>query len=165
MRSDPVSTTQRASSPGTVAAIASRISRSRALRLAGLWTVSRATPSAGSSSSSLPEASSVTRSLEDDQRVALGDRLALLAADLLDGAVVLGLDGHLHLHRLEDDERVALRDLLADLALDLPHGAGDVRLDVWQRFLLGPWRARHDSQLAFRPWPAPHVRCRERSSP
>ena len=44
--------------------------------------------------------------------------------------VVLGLDRHLHLHRLEDHDRVALLDRVADLDLDLPHGARDVGLDV-----------------------------------
>ena len=68
--------------------------------------------------------------LEDNERVALGDRLTLLARISLDHAGVLGLDGHLHLHRLEDDHRVALVDAVADLDLDLPDGAGDVRLDL-----------------------------------
>src|SRR5207247_1868658 len=56
--------------------------------------------------------------------------LALLAADLRDLAGILGLDRHLHLHRLEDDDRVALVDLVADLDLDLPDCAGDVGFDV-----------------------------------
>ena len=43
--------------------------------------------------------------LEHDERVALVDRLALVAADLRDRPGVLGLDRHLHLHRLEHDER------------------------------------------------------------
>ena len=47
-----------------------------------------------------------------------------------DRAGVLGLDRHLHLHRLEDHDGVALVDLVADRDLDLPHGAGDVGLDV-----------------------------------
>ena len=51
-------------------------------------------------------------------------------------AVVLGLDGHLHLHRLEDRDLVALLDVVADLARDLPYGAGDVGLDVGQVVLL-----------------------------
>src|SRR4051794_30994989 len=76
------------------------------------------------------------RSLEHYERVALGDGLAFLAGDLLDLAVVLGLDGHLHLHRLEDHERVALLHVLSDLALDLPHRAGDVSLYIGQAFLL-----------------------------
>ena len=66
------------------------------------------------------------RLFEDDEDVALGDRLALLDTDLGDLAGVLGLDRHLHLHRLEDDDGVALVDLVADLDLDLPDGAGDV---------------------------------------
>src|SRR4051812_22391170 len=68
--------------------------------------------------------------LEDDQHVALVDRLALLAEDLLDLALVLGLDGHLHLHRLEDDDRVAFGDVVAHGTLDLPDRARDVGLDV-----------------------------------
>src|SRR3954453_10406904 len=103
---------QRASSPGSAAASPSRISRSSALRFAGLEIVSRTTPSAGSSTSRAPT------SLEDDERVALGDRLALLHEDLLDGALVLGLDRHLHLHRLEDRDGVALLDAVAHGDLD-----------------------------------------------
>src|ERR671924_613839 len=102
--------------------------------------VSRTTPAAGSSSRSLSVIAqapgsagcAASASLQDDERVALGHRLALLADDLLDDALVLRLDRHLHLHRLEDHERVALLDLLADLTLDLPDGACDVSLDVGQ---------------------------------
>src|SRR3954447_21464487 len=121
-------TRQRASRSATVAASVSRISWSSAPRRFSFEITSRATPWTGSSSSSLPEASEVKRSLEHDERVALGDGLALLAGDLLDLAGVLGLHRHLHLHRLEDHERVALLHVLADLALDLPHRAGDVSL-------------------------------------
>src|SRR5215211_4872925 len=71
-------------------------------------------------------------SLQDDERVALGHRLALLADDLLHDSLVLRLDRHLHLHRLEDYECVALLDLLADLTFDLPDGSCDVSLDVGQ---------------------------------
>src|SRR6185503_12805126 len=77
-----------------------------------------------------------SRSLQDDERVTFGNRLSLLADDLLHRAGVLGLDGHLHLHGLEDYERVALLDLLTDLALDLPDRPCDVSLDVGQPFLL-----------------------------
>src|SRR3954452_21762761 len=73
-----------------------------------------------------PPASAIAL-LEDDEDVALLHRLALLDADLLDGARVLGLDGHLHLHRFEDDDRVALVDLLAGRDLDLPDRSRDVR--------------------------------------
>src|ERR671935_1099012 len=129
----PVSNRQRASRPRRVAARVSRISWSSAPRLAGFEIFSRATNGAGSSSSSLPDASSLVEELfEDNERVALRHRLALLAADLLHSALVLGLNGHLHLHGLEDDERVALLHLLSHLTLDLPNGAGDVGLDVWQ---------------------------------
>src|SRR5438552_2211734 len=79
---------------------------------------------------SLPPVSSSATSGEDDQHVALVDGLALLAADLGDRAVVLGLDRDLHLHRLEDHQRVALVDLVTDRDLDLPDVAGDVGLDV-----------------------------------
>src|SRR5688572_32691152 len=101
------------------------MSRSSALRFAGLSSVSRATCGAGSSSRSLPPArSSISaHSLEHAQGVALVDGLALLAADLGHGALVLGLDRHLHLHGLQDHDRVALLDLVADLDLDLPHAA------------------------------------------
>src|SRR3954451_11849647 len=115
---------QRASTSGRVAASASRISRSSALRLAAFASVSRTTPAAGSSTCREPT------SLEDDERIPLRDGLALLDEDLLDGALVLGLHGHLHLHRLEDRDRVALLHAVADGDLDLPHGARDVGLDV-----------------------------------
>src|SRR3954471_7333428 len=127
MPSAPVTMKQRAS-PGsaTAAASASRIAWSSALRLVGLEIVSRRTPSAGSSTRSSPG----TRLIEHDEGVALVDRLTLLAEDLLDGAGILGLDRHLHLHRLEDDDGVALLDRVTDRALDLPHRAGDVGFDV-----------------------------------
>src|SRR4051794_3026131 len=138
----PVIITQRAGESAaecsaSVSLIASRMGWSSALRLAGLEIVRRTTPSAGSSSSSLPSASSragagadtAGRLVEHDEGVALVDRLALLAADLHDGARVFGLDGHLHLHRLEDRDRVALLDAVADRALDFPYRAGDMSLD------------------------------------
>src|SRR5579884_1389586 len=121
--------TQRASRRGMVAAKASRIAWSSAPRLPGLEMVRRATPGSGSSTSSLPPGPGL---LEDNERFALGDRLALLDEDLLDDALVLALHGHLHLHRLEDHDRVALLDRVAHLDLDLPHGSGDMRLDVGQ---------------------------------
>src|SRR3954467_13872065 len=107
----------------------SRISWSSAPRLSGFEILILATRGPGSSRRTFPLASA---SAKDYQRVAFGDGLAFLALDLLHSAVVLGLDRHLHLHRLEDHESVALLDLIADLALDLPHGPGDVGLDVWQ---------------------------------
>src|SRR4051795_11917806 len=125
MPSSPVTTTQRWSSVGSVSANALRMAWSSAPRRAGLAMVRRATPGAGSSKRSAPP-----ELLKDDQRVPFGDRLALRAPDLLDPPLVLGLDRHLHLHRLEDHDRVALLHGVADLDLDLPHGAGDVRLDV-----------------------------------
>src|SRR4051794_3812755 len=133
-------TRQRASCPATTCAMVSRISWSSAPRLAGFEILILATPSAGSSTWTFPDASP---SVEDNERVSLRHGLAFLALDLLHGAVVLGLDRHLHLHRLEDHERVALLDLIADLALDLPHGPGDVGLDVRQLpFLLMRVRVR-----------------------
>src|SRR3954447_16974574 len=113
----------------------SRIAWSSALRLAGLEIVRRRTPSPGRSvrTSPLMAGNLVTglaRLLEHDQRVAFVHRLTLFAEDLLDRAGVLGLDRHLHLHRLEDDHGVALVDVLADLALDLPDGARDVGHDI-----------------------------------
>src|SRR6476659_7535721 len=121
--------THRASRLASVDVKPSRIGWSSAPRLSGLEMVSRATPAAGSSTSRRPPGAS---SLEDNERVSLGDRLTLLDENLLDHAGVLGLDGHLHLHRLEDDHRVALGHAVADLDLDLPHGSGDVRLDLGQ---------------------------------
>src|SRR2546423_9485374 len=152
-------------SSSSVAVMASRIGWSSALRLSGFEIVRRTTPSAGSSTSSLPPASSRgcaleataadtsrarpngdlaigfamkagalpgrrARLLEHDERVALVDGLALLAADLHDGARVFGLDRHLHLHRLEDRHGVALLDLVADGALDFPYRPGDMGLDL-----------------------------------
>src|ERR1700733_12888715 len=128
-------TTQRASSSGIIEANPSRIAWSSAPRLSGLEIVSRATPGAGSSSSSWPPAAELPL-LEDNERLAFGDRLSLLAADLLHDARILGLDRHLHLHRLEDHHGVALLHRIADRDLDLPHGAGDVRLDLGQLSLL-----------------------------
>src|SRR5918995_400330 len=133
-------TRQRASSVRAWPASASRISWSRAPRRSGFEIVSRATPSAGWSRRSplviaqAPGSAgcAAIASLQHDERVTLGDRLPLLADDLLDLAGVLGLNGHLHLHRLEDHESVALVDLLPDLALDLPDRPRDVRLDVRQ---------------------------------
>src|ERR1700712_3324273 len=125
-------TRQRESCSPTTRVIASRISWSSAPRLSGFGILMRTTPSRGSSTRTFPEASSV----KDDQRVAFRHGLTLFARDLLDGAVVLGLDRHLQLHRLEDHERVALFHVVADLALDLPHGPGDVGLHVRQLHLL-----------------------------
>src|SRR5437764_14392427 len=123
MPSAPVSTMQRASASRTAPATPSRIAWSSALRLDGLEIVRRRTPSAGVSVRRRPL-------LKDDEGIALVHRLSLLAEDLLHRALVLRLDGHLHLHRLEDHHGVALGDHVADLALDLPHGARDVGLDV-----------------------------------
>src|SRR4051794_23090267 len=106
---------QRASAPVTVSRSVSRISWSSAPRLSGFEILIRRTLSAGSSTSSLPDARSVLLKLH--QRVALRHRLALLDEDRLDRALVFRLDGHLHLHRLEDRDGVALGDRLADLAL------------------------------------------------
>ena len=51
-----------------------------------------------------------------------------MAEDLGHHAALLGLDRHLHLHRLDDHERVTLLHRLADLAGDAPDGAGDLGL-------------------------------------
>src|SRR5436309_14248255 len=99
-------TTQRLSAVHSVSASVSRISWSSAPRLSGFEIRMRSTFSDGSSRISLPEASSVVVLLEDNEGVSLGYGLALLAADLLDHALVLRLHRHLHLHRLEDHDRV-----------------------------------------------------------
>ena len=65
-----------------------------------------------------------------DEDVALGDGLPLLAEDLADRPVLLVFDRDLHINRLEDDHGVAVCHLVADRDLDFPHVAGDVRLDV-----------------------------------
>ena len=112
-------------------------SRSSALRLAGLAIVTRATP-VGGRVDARPRPTESTTSTSPSVH-----RLALLDEDLGDGAVVLGLDGHLHLHRLQDHDRVALCDLVPDGDLDLPHGARDVGLDL--RHASPPDRvSRHD---------------------
>src|SRR5213078_3529590 len=116
-------TTQRSSRVQSVSASESRISWSRAPRLSGFEMRMRRTFSDGSSRRSFPEASSVTVLLEDNEGVPLGNGLALLAADLLDHALVLRFHRHLHLHRLEDHERLALGDRLPYLAFDLPYRA------------------------------------------
>src|SRR3954447_9679020 len=121
-------TRQRASCSATTCATVSRISWSSAPRLAGFEILILTTPALGSSRRTFPDASSV----EDNESVTFRHGLALFALDLLHGAVVLGLDGHLHLHRLEDHERVAFLDLLAHLDLDFPDGSGDVGFDVRQ---------------------------------
>src|SRR6266480_3677683 len=129
----PVSSTQRSSIPrsseGIASAIPLSISWSRAFRESGLLRVRRATASAGWSRSSLPPANSGIAAgslFEDDEDVALGDRLALLDPDLGDLAGVLRLDRHLHLHRLQDDDRVPLVDLVTDGDFNLPDCACDV---------------------------------------
>src|SRR4051794_4950993 len=109
---------------------------------------------------------------EHDERVALVHRLALLAQDLLDGALVLGLHGHLHLHGLEDHDGVALVDLVPDRALDLPHGPGDVRFDVshGRGRYVARWTPSSSSAPAMRPtgcpprWPRWRAPSRARGS-
>src|SRR5215211_3519186 len=106
------------------------------------------------------------RLLEHDERVALVDRLALLAQDLAHDAAVLGLDRHLHLHGLEDHDGVALGHRGADLALDLPDRARDVGLDLRHAVLLrdirptrgsarGPYPRRWTATGAVCPSPWP----------
>ncbi len=75
--------------------------------------------------------------LKDDQWVSFGDGLAFLDHDLGDGAVVLGFDGHFHLHGFEDGDGVAFFDGVADLDFELPDGAGDVGFDGGHR--QGQW--------------------------
>src|SRR5437764_1439970 len=95
----PVRSRQRTSSSRTVAASVSRISWSSAPRLAGFEIFSRVTKGAGSSSSSLPDASSCTDDLlKNHQRLALRHGLPLRHADLLHSALVFRLHRHLHLH-------------------------------------------------------------------
>src|SRR4051794_32262485 len=96
-------------------------------------------------------------SIEHDEGVALVHRLPLLAEDLLDGAGVLGLHRHLHLHGLEDHDGVALVDRVSHGALDLPHGSGDVRFDVSHgRGRYGaPWTPSSSSAPEMRPTGCP----------
>src|SRR5947209_16665009 len=98
--------TQRASSSGIRRAKPSRIAWSSAPRLGALEMVSVTTPGADSVQSSSPPAAL----LEDNERLALRDRLPFFAANLLYDAGVLGFDGHFHLHRLENHDCVALFD-------------------------------------------------------
>src|SRR5436305_5027071 len=90
--------------------------------------VSVTTPGADSVQSSSPPRAL----LEDNERLALRDRLPFFAADLLHDPGVLGFDWHLHLHRFQDHDRVALCDGIPDLDLDLPDGARDMGLDLGQ---------------------------------
>ncbi len=69
-------------------------------------------------------------SLQHYEDVAFTDRLTLLAANLLDGAVVFALDRDLHLHRLEDHDRVPVRNGVPNGDLNFPYVAGDVSLDI-----------------------------------
>src|SRR5579859_5625203 len=112
-----------------VAAKASSSAWSSAPRLPGFEMVSRTMPGSTSSTSSRPVPAGL---LEDNERIALGDRLTLLDEDLLDHALVLGLDRHLHLHRLENHDRVALLHRVAYFDFDLPDRSGDVGLDLGQ---------------------------------
>src|SRR5437762_10015077 len=118
MGPSPVTITQRASSRGRTSEKPSRMAWSSAPRLAGLEMVRRATLEAGSSTSKRPAVESPRESpdgllLEDNECVALRDRLPLLAEDLFHRARILGLDRHLHLHRFEDHDGVPLVHLLA----------------------------------------------------
>src|SRR6476620_10748978 len=54
-------------------------------------------------------------SLDDEQRLAVFDRLPVLAQDLGHRARLVGLDLVEDLHRLDDADRVAFLDLAADL--------------------------------------------------
>src|SRR5438270_13412597 len=90
--------------------------------------VSVTTPGADSVQSSSPPGAL----LEDNERLALRDRLPFFAADLLHDSGVLGFDWHLHLHRFQDHHRVALFDGIPALDLDLPDGPRDMSLDLGQ---------------------------------
>src|SRR5574337_1448574 len=63
-------------------------------------------------------------SLNDEERLAVFDRLAVLAEDLRDRAGLVSLDLVEDLHRLDDAERVALLHHAADLDERLCAGAG-----------------------------------------
>src|SRR3954464_821493 len=60
---------------------------------------------------------------DDRERVAGGDGVALLDAQLADRPRLVGGDLVLHLPRLDDEEQLALLDLRALLDEDLPHVA------------------------------------------
>src|SRR6476469_9327548 len=120
----------RASSPWPRARPGSRGRAPRAWPGSRFAAAPRAARARRGGASPMPARLSKPSLLEHYEGVTLRDRLAFLAADLLDRAGVLCLYGHLHLHRLEDDERVALVDRLADLTLDLPDRSSDVRFHV-----------------------------------
>src|SRR5690606_38272914 len=107
-----------------------RSARVSAFRLRGFEIASVRTAPSSRQSTRGSASTPLTTSLDDQEDVALVHRLAFLGLDLEHLAVVVGLDGHLHLHGLDDDERVALLDLLPLADRDLPDGAGDVRLDL-----------------------------------
>src|SRR5260370_24550681 len=93
-----------------------------------------------------PVASAPRRLLEDGDRVAFLNGLALGHADLGDGPGAWRLHGDLHLHRLEDDHRVAGGDPVSRPRRDLEDDARDVGLDLLtHRRLLprpSPWCTR-----------------------
>src|SRR3954471_3813897 len=63
-------------------------------------------------------------SLDDEQRLAVFDRLPVLAQDLGDRSGLVGLDLVEDLHRLDDADGLAFLDLAADLHERLGAGAG-----------------------------------------
>src|SRR3954471_23658252 len=86
-------------------------------------------------------------SLDDEQRLAVFDRLPVLAQDLGDRSGLVGLDLVQDLHRLDDADGLAFLDLTADLDERLGAGAGRAvegadhrRLDLVARGLLGGCR-------------------------
>src|SRR5439155_18247244 len=87
------------------------------------------------------------RVLDDRQRRAGGDRLALLDGQLGNDAGLVGGDLVLHLHRLDDRDELALLDLLALLDEHLP----DVALQRRGQRVAGGLAARRRALAARRP--------------
>src|SRR6266487_4543447 len=82
------------------------------------------------------------RALDERDRRAGGDGVALLDRELFDHARLVGSDLVLHLHRLDDADDLALLDGLALLDEDLPHVALQGRDE-----LVGAARAARRSTL------------------
>ena len=76
-------------------------------------------------------------SLDDGDQVAFLDDVALGHGQLGQGAVALGEDRDLHLHRLQDDQRVAVLPPVALGGHDLPHVRDHLRTDLGSR--APPW--------------------------
>src|SRR3954454_20621573 len=96
------------------------------------------------------------RSADDGDQVALLHHVPLVDGQLGEGAIGLGDDRDLHLHRLEDHQGVALGDGVARLGDDLPDVGHHLGADLVGHRGTPPRRAvgqRHP--ITDRPWVSP----------